>query len=71
MKCVELIQKLSLPRGFVKVPSASSISYVPQSPIGVLDAACLSYITYGRRGLNTPYEVDTCTLFGWLLCIVT
>lgn len=71
MKCLELIQKLSLPSDFVKVPIASS---VPQSPIGVLDAACLCYRTDGsgvescanssrsspvkRRKLNTPYEVD-------------
>lgn len=75
MKCLELIQKLSLPSDFVKVPIASS---VPQSPIGVLDAACLCYRTDGsgvescanssrsspvkRRKLNTPYEVD-----GWIL----
>lgn len=75
MKCVELIQELSLPSDFVKVPIASSIPSLPQSPIGVLDAACLSYRTDGsgvescansshnspvkRRKLNTPYEVDT------------
>ncbi|KAG5597916.1 hypothetical protein H5410_039148 [Solanum commersonii] len=32
---------------FVKVPIASSIQFVPQSPIGVLDATCLSYRTDG------------------------
>lgn len=74
MKCVELIQELSLPSDLVKGPIASSIPSVPQSPIGVLDAACLSYRTDGsgvescansshnspvkRRKLNTPYEVD-------------
>ncbi|XP_016455513.1 cyclin-D2-1 [Nicotiana tabacum] len=42
MKCVELIQELSLPSDFIKGPSAP-IPSVPQSPIGVLDAACLSY----------------------------
>ncbi|MCD9646735.1 Cyclin-D2-1 [Datura stramonium] len=36
MRCVELIQELS---DFITSPSAS----VSQSPIGVLDAACLSY----------------------------
>ncbi|KAH0680222.1 hypothetical protein KY284_021307 [Solanum tuberosum] len=75
MKCIELIQELSLASDLVKVPIASSITSVPQSPIGVLDAACLSYRTDGsgvesrsnsshnspvkRRKLNTPYEVDT------------
>lgn len=75
MECIELIQELSLASDFVKVPIASSIPSVPQSPIGVLDAACLSYRTDGsgvesrsnsshnspvkRRKLNTPYEVDT------------
>lgn len=47
MKCVELIQALSLASDFVKVPIASSIPSVPQSPIGVLDAACLSYTSDG------------------------
>ncbi|XWS41637.1 hypothetical protein CRYUN_Cryun17cG0099400 [Craigia yunnanensis] len=48
LKCVELMKDLSLINGSatanananVATPSASS---VPQSPIGVLDAACLSY----------------------------
>ncbi|KAG5605464.1 hypothetical protein H5410_026956 [Solanum commersonii] len=44
MKCIELIQELCLASDFVKVPIASSIPSVPQSPIGVLDAACLSRI---------------------------
>ncbi|PHU20447.1 hypothetical protein BC332_11598 [Capsicum chinense] len=49
MKCVELIRELSsLPTDFVKCPiAASSTPIVPQSPIGVLDAACLSYRTDG------------------------
>ncbi|KAJ8561400.1 hypothetical protein K7X08_027590 [Anisodus acutangulus] len=42
-KCVELIQESSLLLSdFVKGPIAST-PLVPQSPIGVLDAACLSY----------------------------
>ncbi|XP_019260897.1 PREDICTED: cyclin-D2-1-like isoform X2 [Nicotiana attenuata] len=43
MKCVELIQELVC---FIKGPNASSI---PQSPIGVLDAACLSYTSDESR----------------------
>ncbi|XP_057491043.1 cyclin-D4-1-like [Actinidia eriantha] len=42
LKCLELIQDLALISGTSNVASASS---VPQSPIGVLDAACLSYKT--------------------------
>ncbi|KAJ4827418.1 hypothetical protein Tsubulata_034307 [Turnera subulata] len=42
MKCVHLIHDLSLIGGSVKGASASLLS-VPRSPIGVLDAACLSY----------------------------
>ncbi|KAJ8539492.1 hypothetical protein K7X08_013744 [Anisodus acutangulus] len=41
-KCVELIQESSLLSDFVKGPVAST-PLVPQSPIGVLDVACLSY----------------------------
>ncbi|XP_059279661.1 cyclin-D2-1-like [Lycium ferocissimum] len=75
MKCVKLIQDLSLPSDLVKGPIAS-VQSVPQSPIGVLDAACLSYKTdesggvgsyansshnspVKKRKLNTPYKVDT------------
>nr|GMC48248.1 cyclin-D4-1-like isoform X1 [Ipomoea batatas] len=40
----------------------TSIPFVPQSPIGVLDAACLSYKTddsgVKRRRLNGPREMD-------------
>lgn len=36
--CIQLIHDLSLING-----SSGSIQSVPQSPIGVLDAACLSY----------------------------
>ncbi|KAG6786329.1 hypothetical protein POTOM_007929 [Populus tomentosa] len=42
LKCLQLINDLSLFGGSVKGTSASLLS-VPQSPIGVLDAACLSY----------------------------
>lgn len=42
MKCVEMVHDLSLVGGSVKAGNAS-VSSVPQSPIGVLDAACLSY----------------------------
>lgn len=42
LKCLQLIHDLSLFGGSVKGTSASLLS-VPQSPIGVLDAACLSY----------------------------
>ncbi|GAB2216868.1 hypothetical protein Droror1_Dr00000015 [Drosera rotundifolia] len=40
--CFELIHDHTLVNGSLKVPSSSSLS-VPQSPIGVLDASCLSY----------------------------
>ncbi|CAN4122366.1 unnamed protein product [Withania somnifera] len=70
MKCLELIQDLFFPSKFVKAPVAPLVPSVPQSPIGVLDAACLSYRTddsgvrscsnsshssaVKRRKLNTP-----------------
>ncbi|XP_059287163.1 cyclin-D3-1-like [Lycium ferocissimum] len=41
-KCVELIQESSLLSDVVKGPVAST-PLIPKSPIGVLDAACLSY----------------------------
>ncbi|KAK2992099.1 hypothetical protein RJ640_023482 [Escallonia rubra] len=44
LKCVKLIHELSLLSESVKGLSAS-VPSVPQSPIGVLDAACLSYKT--------------------------
>ncbi|OVA01808.1 Cyclin [Macleaya cordata] len=43
LKCLQLIQDLSLNNGFAKFGNSSSVLSVPQSPIGVLDAACLSY----------------------------
>ncbi|XP_043713750.1 cyclin-D3-1-like [Telopea speciosissima] len=75
LKCLELIQDVSLISESCKVPSASAPS-VPQSPIGVLDAAaCLSYKTdetvrscanashttpdAKRRKLNRPSEVES------------
>lgn len=42
LKCVNMIHDLLLIKGSVKDNTASTPS-VPQSPIGVLDAACLSY----------------------------
>ncbi|KAJ8551148.1 hypothetical protein K7X08_000518 [Anisodus acutangulus] len=54
MKCAEFIQDSSLPNDFVKgLPSASPIPSVPQSPIGVLDAACLSYRTDESGGVGS------------------
>ncbi|KAG5067860.1 hypothetical protein AAZX31_01G024100 [Glycine max] len=41
LKCVELIRDLSLIN--VAASLGSKVPYVPQSPIGVLDAGCLSY----------------------------
>ncbi|KAJ4967461.1 hypothetical protein NE237_019310 [Protea cynaroides] len=77
LKCLELIQDESLISGSVKAaatPSALAPS-VPQSPIGVLDAACLSYKTdetvgscansshtspdAKRRKLNRPSDVES------------
>ncbi|XP_021273928.1 cyclin-D4-1 [Herrania umbratica] len=45
LKCVELMKDLSLINGSANanVAAPPSASSVPQSPIGVLDAACLSY----------------------------
>ncbi|KAF9621379.1 hypothetical protein IFM89_020392 [Coptis chinensis] len=43
LKCIKLIQDVSLISGAIKVANGASVPYVPQSPIGVLDAACLSY----------------------------
>nr|GMD93967.1 cyclin-D4-2-like isoform X2 [Ipomoea batatas] len=66
IRCVELMQELSLPSGFLMAPRTS-----PHSPIGVLDAACLSYKTddsganssnnspvVKRRKLSHPYLMD-------------
>ncbi|KAL9275601.1 Cyclin-D4-1-like protein [Drosera capensis] len=49
LKCLNLIRDFSLANGSLKVPTSSSQS-VPQSPIGVLDAACQSY----KSGDDTP-----------------
>lgn len=42
MKCLELIQDLTLVSGTSATTTAAGTS-VPQSPNGVLEAACLSY----------------------------
>lgn len=49
IKCVEMIHEASLISGITMGTSASNQS-VPQSPIGVLDAACLSYKTDDTTG---------------------
>ncbi|KAH9626494.1 hypothetical protein KSS87_020196 [Heliosperma pusillum] len=49
MKCVEMMHDLRLNNvcngssGITSTSSSSSSSYVPQSPIGVLDVTCMSY----------------------------
>ncbi|MBA0566050.1 hypothetical protein Golob_010900, partial [Gossypium lobatum] len=43
MKCVEVINDMSLVGGSIKVGNNATVPSVPQSPIGVLDAACFSY----------------------------
>ncbi|XP_020082968.1 cyclin-D4-1-like [Ananas comosus] len=43
LRCCELIQDMMLRRDMSHKTAGSSISSVPRSPIGVLDAACLSY----------------------------
>ncbi|KAK4734711.1 hypothetical protein R3W88_008972 [Solanum pinnatisectum] len=60
MKCIELIQELCLASDFVKVPIASSIPSVPQSPIGRTDGSgvesrsnSLHSSPVKRRKLNT------------------
>jgi cyclin D1/2/4 len=42
LKCLKMIRDLSLVSDSVK-DSTASVPTIPQSPIGVLDAACLSY----------------------------
>ncbi|KAE9457360.1 hypothetical protein C3L33_10735, partial [Rhododendron williamsianum] len=62
IKCVEMIQETSLISATIKGTSASNQS-VPQSPIGVLDAACLSYksddTTVGSCANSTHNTPDT------------
>ncbi|KAG5529571.1 hypothetical protein RHGRI_030083 [Rhododendron griersonianum] len=62
-KCVQLIQDLALSRGSTNMGSASIPSSVPQSPIGVLDAACLSCksddITVGSCANSSHNSPDT------------
>ncbi|KAL5558536.1 hypothetical protein UlMin_034747 [Ulmus minor] len=43
VRCIELIKELSLINGGSVKESSGLVQFVPQSPIGVLDAACLSY----------------------------
>ncbi|CAL9111092.1 unnamed protein product [Musa textilis] len=43
LRCYEMIQDLMAVRGRSLEIASPSASYVPQSPSGVLDAACLSY----------------------------
>lgn len=43
LRCLELIQDLTLISETTNVASAAVPSVVPQSPVGVLDAACFSY----------------------------
>ncbi|KAF4350417.1 hypothetical protein CsatB_023927 [Cannabis sativa] len=74
LKCLELIKDLSLisrcttngvVSGSASVPSSSSLSSVPQSPVGVLDAAtCLSYksdelttvVSYAKNSSHTSLD---------------
>ncbi|KAI8550282.1 hypothetical protein RHMOL_Rhmol06G0092900 [Rhododendron molle] len=62
IKCVEMIQETSLISATMKGTSASNQS-VPQSPIGVLDAACMSYksddTTVGSCANSTHNTPDT------------
>ncbi|KAG5026905.1 hypothetical protein AAZX31_08G271400 [Glycine max] len=60
LKCLELIKDLSLIQDSANL-GTNLASFVPQSPIGVLDAACLSSISdeltvgsYTDSSLNTP-----------------
>ena len=60
LKCVQLIQNAALLGASTEVAGASAAS-VPQSPVGVLDAACWSYksddLTVGscaNSSHNTP-----------------
>lgn len=63
LKCIELIKDLSLISGSTTANVAStSASSVPQSPNGVLDAACLSYksddITVGSCASSSQTSSD-------------
>lgn len=42
LKCLELIKDLSLIKVAASLGTKSSAPFMPQSPIGVLDAGCLS-----------------------------
>lgn len=62
LKCLQLIKDLSLMNGSSAFASALAPS-VPQSPIGVLDAACLSYksdeLTVGSCANSSHNSPDT------------
>lgn len=60
MKCMELINELSSFGEFIKAPSSTTAPSVPQSPIGVLDAACLSYKTDGTAAAAAAAAVGSC-----------
>ena len=62
LKCVNLISDLSL-IGVSFKDTTASVPSVPQSPIGVLDAACLSYksdeLTVGSCANSSHNSPDT------------
>lgn len=58
LKCLELIQDLKLISEATNVASGSAPS-VPQSPVGVLDAACLSYKSDERTVGSCPNSSHT------------
>jgi len=43
MKCIEMIQQLSSGSGSSAKDANVSVPFVPQTPMGVLDALCVSY----------------------------
>lgn len=63
LKCVELIHDHSLIGESLTEGATSSVQSVPQSPIGVLDAACLSYksdeSTVGSSANSSPISPNT------------
>lgn len=63
LKCVELIHDHSLISEFLTEGATSSVQSAPLSPIGVLDAACLSYksdeSTVGSSANSSPISPKT------------
>nr|CAD43141.1 cyclin D2 [Daucus carota] len=53
-KCIEMIQDLTLVTETSNVASGRTRAQVPQSPVGVLDAACLSYKSDERTVGSCP-----------------